>query len=135
MEDSLLVSGLPFSRITCNHQIIETTTNRSFKSIGGFSENIENIGASEKWMCLKHIMAALREHLDSVILKRTSQNILTMIKKRLLQDEKDAKMLSEPFVNLVTGKEGPKNKKKIQLLQKMKISLLVKCYRAVTTAL
>ena len=48
------VSDLPFSKILCD-QIIETTINRSSKT--------ENAGASEKWMRINHIMAALREYL------------------------------------------------------------------------
>ena len=59
------ISGLPFSKIPCD-QIIETTINRSSKSTGGLFGKTENVGASEKWMRINHIMAALREHLDSV---------------------------------------------------------------------
>ena len=67
-------------------------------------------------------MYALREHLDSTIRKRTTSKHINYGKKRLLNDEKDVTMLSEtlthwvpnlwtpyqPFVNLVTGKEAPK---------------------------
>ena len=73
-------------------------------------------------MRLNHIMYALREHLDSTIRKRTTSKHINYGKKRLLNDEKDVTMLSEtlmhwvpnlwtpyqPFVNLVTGKEAPK---------------------------
>ena len=51
------ISGLPFLKIPC-HQVIETTINRSSKSTGGSSGKIENVGASEKWMRINHIMAA-----------------------------------------------------------------------------
>ena len=137
-------------------------------------------------------MDALREHLDSFILNRTTSKHIDYGKKTSLNDEKDVTMLSEtliewihnlwtpyqPLVNLATGKEAPKemvdnvksikqrgekamnefisrfarhitialqNKKsflslktaikRIQLLQKRKISLLVKCYHVVTTPL
>ena len=52
------ISDLPFSKIPCD-QIIKTTTNRSSKSTGGLSGKTGNVGASEKWMRINHIMAAL----------------------------------------------------------------------------
>ena len=70
------ISGLPFLKIPCD-QIIETTINRSSKSNGGLSGKTEIVGASEKWMRINHIMDELRQHLDSVIRKRTgSKNTL-----------------------------------------------------------
>ena len=193
------VSGLPFSKIPCD-QIMETTINRSSKGTSGLSRKTENIGACEKCMRLNHIMCALREHLDSIIRKRATSKHINYGKKRLLNDEKDVTMLSEtltnwvpnlwtpyqPLVNLVTGKEAPKEMivnvksikqrgeklmdgsisrftfnegspaqktycdtitkqksylslktsiKMIQLLQERKISLLLKCYHAMRTAL
>ena len=114
------VSGLPFSKIPCD-QIIETTINRSSKSTGGLSGKTENVGASEKWMRINHIMAALREHLDSAIRKRTGSKNIDCGMKRFLSGENDVKMLSQileewvpnlwtseqPLVNIATGKEAP----------------------------
>ena len=114
------ISGLPFSKIPCD-QIIETTINRSSKSTGGLSGKTENVGASEKWMRINHIMAALREHLDSVIRKRTGSKNIDCGIKRFLSDENDVKMLSQTLeewvpnlwtseqllVNIATGKEAP----------------------------
>ena len=193
------VSGLPFSKIPCD-QIMETTINRSSKGTSGLSRKTENIGACEKCMRLNHIMCALREHLDSIIRKRATSKHINYGKKRSLNDEKDVTMLSEtltnwvpnlwtpyqPLVNLVTGKEAPKEMivnvksikqrgeklmdgfisrftfnegspaqktycdtitkqksylslktsiKMIQLLQERKISLLLKCYHVMRTAL
>ena len=59
-------SGLLFSKIPSD-LIIETTINRSSKSTSRLSGKTENVGASEKWMWINHIMAALRQRLDSVI--------------------------------------------------------------------
>ena len=64
------LSGLPYSRIPCD-QVIEMTINRSSKDTGGLSEKTENVGASERWMRINHIMAALREHLDALIKTRS----------------------------------------------------------------
>ena len=114
------ISGVPFSKITCD-QIIETTINRSSKSTGGLSEKMENVGASEKWMRINHITAALREPLDSVIPKRKGSKNIDCGMKRFLSDENDIKMLSQtleewvpniwtseqPLVNIATGKEAP----------------------------
>ena len=64
------LSGLPYSRIPCD-QVIEMTINRSSKDTGGLSGKTENVGASERWMRINHIMAALREHLDALIKTRS----------------------------------------------------------------
>ena len=112
------ISGLPFSKIPCD-QIIETTINCSSKSTGGLSGKTENVGASEKWMRINHIMAALRQHLDSVVRKRTGSKNIDCGMKLFLSDENDVKMLSQtleecvpnlwtskqPLVNIATGKE------------------------------
>ena len=47
------------------------TINRSSKDTVGLSGKTENVGASERWMCINHIMAALREHLDALIKTRS----------------------------------------------------------------
>ena len=57
------LSDLPYLRIPCD-QVIEMTINQSSKDTGGLSGKTENVGASERWMRINHIMAALREHLD-----------------------------------------------------------------------
>ena len=67
------LTGLRFSNIPCD-QVIEMSINRASKETGGLSGNTENVGASERWMRINHIMAALREHLDSVITKRKMSN-------------------------------------------------------------
>ena len=46
-------------------------------------------------MCLNHITAALREHLDSVIRKRTTSKHIDYGKNRVLKDREDVTMLSE----------------------------------------
>ena len=95
------VSGLLFSKIPYD-QITETTINWSCKGTHGLSEKTENIGTSEKWICLNHIIAALREHLDSVIWKKaTSKHIDYGKKKRFLKVEEDVTMLSETLTNYV----------------------------------
>ena len=67
---TISLSGLPYSRIPCD-QVIEMTINRSSKDTGGLSGKTENVGASERWMRINHIMAALREHLDALIKTRS----------------------------------------------------------------
>ena len=47
------------------------TINRASKDTGGLSGKTENAGASERWMRINHLMAALREKLDQVTRKRT----------------------------------------------------------------
>ena len=92
-EFTASISGLPFSKIASD-QIIQTTINRSSKSTGGLSGKTKNVEASEKWMRLNHIMAALREHLDSVIRKRADSKKIDCGMKRFLSDEHDVQMLS-----------------------------------------
>ena len=91
------------------YQIIETTINRSTKYTGGLSGKTENVRASEKWMRINHIMAALREHLDSVIRKKTGSENIDCGMKGFLSDENDVKMLSQTleewFLNLWTSEQ------------------------------
>ena len=70
-------------------------------------------------MRLNHIMIALREHLDSVIQKKTTSKHIDSEKNRLLGDENEVAMLSktltdrvpnqwtpyQPLINLAMGKE------------------------------
>ena len=83
-----------FSKIPCD-QIIEATINRSSESTGGLSGKTENVGASEKWLRINHLMAALREHLDPAIRKRASSKNIDCGMKSFLSDENDIKMLSQ----------------------------------------
>ena len=113
------ISGLPHSKIPCD-QIIEMTINRSSKDTGGLSGKTENVGASERWMRINHIMAALREHLDTIVRKRTLSKHIDVGRKRMLNDENDVRMLTEcleewvpdlwesdqPLVNIATGKKA-----------------------------
>ena len=78
------VSGLLFSKIPYD-QITETTINWSCKGTHGLSEKTENIGTSEKWICLNHIIAALREHLDSVIWKKATSKHIDYGKKKVFK--------------------------------------------------
>ena len=83
------ISGLPFSKIPECDQIIETIINRSSKSTGGLSGKTENIESSGKWMQINHIMAALREHLESVIRKSIGSKNTDCAMKRFLGDKND----------------------------------------------
>ena len=53
------LSGQSFTRILCD-QVIEMTINGASKDTGGLSGKTENTGASERWMRINHLMAALR---------------------------------------------------------------------------
>ena len=88
------LSGLPYSRIPCD-QVIEMTINRSSKDTGGLSGKTENVGASERWMRINHIMAALREHLDALIKTRSWNKHVDLGRKRMLSDENDVATLSD----------------------------------------
>ena len=55
-------SGQPFIQKSCN-QVIETTSNRASKDTGGLPRKTENAGATERWIPINHLMAALREKL------------------------------------------------------------------------
>ena len=83
------ISGLPFSKIPECDQIIEIIINRSSKSTGGLSGKTENIESSGKWMQINHIMAALREHLESVIRKSIGSKNTDCAMKRFLSDKND----------------------------------------------
>ena len=50
---------------------VEMTISCALKDTGGLSGKTENAGASESWMQINHLMAALREKLDQVTRKRT----------------------------------------------------------------
>ena len=52
-------------------------------------------------MRINHIMAALREHLDSVIRKRAGLKNIDCGMKRFLSDENDVQMLSPTLENWV----------------------------------
>ena len=75
------LTGQPFTKIPCD-QVIETTINRSSKATGGLSGKTENYGASERWMRINHIMAALRETLDEVTRKNKVLNTYRPWKKK-----------------------------------------------------
>ena len=63
------------------------TINRASKDPGELSRKTENAGASERWMRINHLMAALREKLDQVARKRKSSGHVDLGKKRLLSDK------------------------------------------------
>ena len=54
----------------------------------------QNVGASERWMRSNH-MAALREHLDALIKKRSWNKHVDLGRKRMLSDENDVAALSD----------------------------------------
>ena len=66
-SDSL--SGDKHTRIPME-QVIECTINRSCKDTGGIFGITENLGACERWMCISHVLAALKEYLKSKIHKK-----------------------------------------------------------------
>ena len=93
------------------------TINCASKDTGGLSGKTENAGASESWMQINHLMAALREKLDQVTRKRTSSDHVDLGRKRLLSDEQDVETLpsclfewipkiwekDQPIIKLATG--------------------------------
>ena len=58
------------------------------------SGKIENAGASERWIRINHLMAALREKIDQVTRKRTSSGHVDLKRKRFLSDEQDVETLA-----------------------------------------
>ena len=113
------LSGLPNSKIPCD-QIIEMTINRHSKDTGGLSGKTENVGASERWARINHIMAALRGHLDNLVRRREITKHVDFGEKRMLDNENDVQMLShclnewvpglwepdQPLVHIATGVEA-----------------------------
>ncbi|XP_065056585.1 uncharacterized protein LOC135684832 [Rhopilema esculentum] len=89
MKNGFIVSltGQPFTRIPCD-QVIEMTVNNSSESTGGLSGKTENAGASERWMRINHIVAALRDTLDSMTRNRASSHQVDLEDKRLESDKK-----------------------------------------------
>ena len=93
------------------------TINRASKDTGGLPGKKENAGASERWMRINHLMAALREKLDQVIRRRTSSGRVDLGRKRLLSDEQDYETFAsclfewipkiwendQPIINLANG--------------------------------
>ena len=78
---TVFLPGQPFNRISCD-QVIEMTINRAPKYTGGLSGKTENAGASERWMRINHLMAALREKIDPATRKRTSSGHVDLGRKR-----------------------------------------------------
>ena len=76
------LSRQPFTRISCD-QVIEVTINPASKDTGGLSRETEIAGASERWMRINHLMAALREKRDQMTRKRTSSAHVDLERKRL----------------------------------------------------
>ena len=91
---SVSLSGLPYSRIPCD-QVIQMTINQSSKDTGGLSGKTEDVGASERWMRINYIMAALREHLDALIKTKSWNKHVDLERKRMLSDENDIAALSD----------------------------------------
>ena len=93
------------------------TINCVSKDTGGLSGKTENAGASERWMRINHLMAALREKLNQMARKRISSGHVDLRKKRLISDEQDVETLAsclfewiqkiwendQPIINLETG--------------------------------
>ena len=110
------LSEQPFTRISYD-QVIQMTINRASKDTGGLSEKTENAGASERWMRIKYLMAAMRQKPDQVTRKRTTCGHVDLGRKRLLNDKQDVETLAsclftqiqetwennQPIINLATG--------------------------------
>ena len=93
------------------------TVNCASKDTGGLSGKTENAGASESWMQINHLMAALREKLDQETRKRTFSGHADLWRKKLLSDEQDVETLAnclfdwipkiwendQPIINVATG--------------------------------
>ena len=61
--------------------------NRVSKDTVELSRKTGNVGASERWRQINHLMAALREKLDQVTQKRTFSGHADLGRKRLLSDD------------------------------------------------
>ena len=70
------------------------TINCASKHTGGLSGKTENAGASESWMQINHLMAALRQKLDQVTRKRTFSGHVDLGRKKLLSDKQDVETLA-----------------------------------------
>ena len=99
------LSGLPHSTIPCD-QVIEMAINRSSKDTGGLSGKTD-VGASERWMRINHIMATFREHLDALIRTRSWNKHDDLGRKRMLSDENDVATLSECLTEWMPNLRNP----------------------------
>ena len=69
---------------------------------------MENVGSSEKWVWINHIIAALQEHLDSVIRKRTGLKNIDCGMKCFVSDENFLKCSYKHWRNgfLISGHQN-----------------------------
>ena len=111
------LTGQKFTMIPMD-QMIEMSINRSSKEIAGLSGLTENLGASERWMRINHLLAALKQHLE----ERTQRGQLSKHAEvgiiRMKKDEEDVKRVvaglwtwlpdlwedNQPLVNICDGK-------------------------------
>ena len=87
------------------------TINRSSKDTGGLSGKTENVGASERWMRINHIMVTLREHLDALIKTRSwimliDENDVATLPDCLTEWMPNLWNPDQPLVNIATGQRA-----------------------------
>ena len=71
--------------------MIEMTINRSCKDVGGLSENAQNPSATESWAKMHHHIAALSEHLNKKIKKKTKEWHIQLGTVRIERDAGDVR--------------------------------------------
>lgn len=118
------LTGQPFTKIPCD-QVIEMTVNRACKSTGGLSGKTENVGASERWMKINHLLAAMRDKLDDVTRRRSFFSHNDYGRKRWELEETDIQTMKQTLnewvpnlwekdqhiVNIATGKHKFRKKR------------------------
>ena len=99
------------------------TIDRYSKDTGGLSGKTENVGATERWMRINHIMATLRGHLDEVVRRRKVLKYIDCGERRMSDVENNVAMLTnclqewvpglwnpeQPLVNIATGGKAEAN--------------------------
>ena len=68
-----------FQSMTPLDQMIEITTNQSYKEIGSLSGTTENVSVSERWEKFHYHMVAMREHLNEKVQRTQNMPILDLM--------------------------------------------------------
>ena len=92
----------PHTKILYN-QIIETTTNRQCKDVGGIGGSTKNLGATERWARNSHLTAALCKRMNKKTCKKTKQKHVDLGKPRMQRDERDVSNVKDCIKTWLTS--------------------------------
>ena len=70
------------------------TVNGVSNDTGVLSGKTENVGSSEHWMRINHVMASFRENLDALTRKKPTAKHVNLGIKRILEGKKDEQKMT-----------------------------------------